>query len=50
MNTDLYFEIYNDLIGSGYCSDEAECILGDLEGAINKQPALDAWEWLYENL
>jgi hypothetical protein len=50
MNTNLYFEIYNDLIGRGQCPDEAECLIGDLEDAIARHPALDAWEWLYENL
>lgn len=50
MNTDLYFEIYNERIGRGQCPDAAECLMGDLEDAINRHPDLDAWEWLDENL
>ncbi len=51
MNTDMYIAIYNYLVFDRYMdTDEARCILSDIEDEMLDTDALDAWDYLEEIL
>ena len=47
MNTDLYFHINNNLItDNNLDTDEARCIMSDLEDELQKDPSADPYQIL----
>jgi hypothetical protein len=49
MNTDLYFQIYNTLVvDNNIDTDEAQCIMSDLEDELQREPTADPYDILKE--
>jgi hypothetical protein len=48
MNPDLYFELYSYLVSNGTDTDQAECLLSDLEDAMANDSKLEPYEYLNE--
>ena len=48
MNPSLYFELYRGLVQGGTDTDQAECLLSDLEDAMADDNKIDPYEYLTE--
>jgi hypothetical protein len=48
MNPSLYFELYRGLVQGGTDTDQAECLMSDLEDAMAKDSTIDPHEYLDE--
>lgn len=46
MTPDLYFELYALLVNNGTDTDQAECLLSDLETALSEDSTIDPYEYL----
>jgi hypothetical protein len=48
MNPSLYFELYSHLVQGGTDTDQAECLLSDLENAMANDSKVDPYDYLNE--
>tara|TARA_R110000782_G_scaffold172548_6_gene264155 strand:+ start:485 stop:637 length:153 start_codon:yes stop_codon:yes gene_type:complete len=48
MSPNLYFELYSLLVNNNTDTDQAECLLSDLEDAMKKDSNIDPYEYLNE--